>query len=115
VAYFMGAQFTGVADFAQAQFTGMAYFGGAQFTGVAYFGEAQFISGVDFGDARVGGVDFGHARVASTAVPGSVWPPGWTTRPAKADNGEDPAFRYLTRWRRPNLRVPDPKEATPIT
>ncbi len=96
VAYFMGAQFTGV-DFAKAQFTGVAYFGGAQFTGVAYFGDAQFIGGVDFGDVRVGGVDFGYARVASTAGQGSVWPPGWTTRPAKPDNGEDPAFLYLTR------------------
>jgi hypothetical protein len=35
--------------------------------------------------------------VASAAEPGSVWPPGWTTRPAKPDHGEDPAFLYLAR------------------
>jgi hypothetical protein len=86
-ANFMGAHFTGVAYFMGAQFTGVADFAEAQFTGVAYFGGAQFIGGVDFGDARV----------ASTAGPGSVWPPGWTTRPAKPDNGEDPTFLYLTR------------------
>jgi hypothetical protein len=50
-------------------------FSTAQFTGVAYFEDG---------------------RVASTAVPDSGWPPGWTTRPAKPDNGEDPAFLYLT-------------------
>jgi hypothetical protein len=104
VAHFMRAQFTGVADFAQAQFTGMAYSGGAQFTGVAYFGEAQFISGADFGDARVDGVDFGHARVASTAVPDSVWPPGWTTRPAKPDKRG-----------RPRLPVPDQGRGGPTS
>lgn len=75
-AAFTRAQFTGEAHFEDAQFTGRAYFGGARFTGEAYFG---------------------GARVASAAEPASIWPPGWTTRHAKPDNGEDPAFLYLAR------------------
>jgi uncharacterized protein YjbI with pentapeptide repeats len=119
---FGGAQFTGEADFGGAQFTGGASFGSAQFTGGADFGGAQFTGGASFwraqftrrapyfGDAQFTGradfagtqftreANFGGARViSSTAEPGSVWPPGWTTRPAKPDNGEDPAFQYLTR------------------
>jgi hypothetical protein len=34
--------------------------------------------------------------VTSAAEPGSAWPPGWTTRAAEPDNGEYPAFLYLT-------------------
>lgn len=66
--------------------------------GTAYFLGAQFTSGADFGGAQfTDKVDFGGARVASAAEPNSVWPLGWTTRPAKPDNGEDPAFLYLAR------------------
>lgn len=75
-AYFGGAQCTRPASFRRAQFTGGAYFGSAQFTGEA---------------------DFGDARVASVAESETVWPPGWVARPAKPDNGEDPAFLHLTK------------------
>jgi Pentapeptide repeats (9 copies) len=87
MADFWGAQFTGGTDFGGAQFTGEALFWGAQFTGRANFSGAQFMDRVFFEGARV----------ASAAESGSVWPPGWTTRPAQPDNGEDPAFRYLTK------------------
>ncbi|MGH3810409.1 MAG: pentapeptide repeat-containing protein [Pseudonocardiaceae bacterium] len=60
---------------------------GAQFTGEATFKDARF----------TGGANFEGARVASAAEPDSVWPPGWMTRPANPDNGEDPAFLYLTK------------------
>jgi pentapeptide repeat protein len=113
------AQFTGMVDFSDAQFTGVTYFHGAhitngalfkgaQFTDVADFRNAQFTGVANFGGARFGGADFSgaeftdepifaFARVASAAEPGSVWQPGWTTRPAKPDNGEDSAFLYLTK------------------
>ncbi|MBW0010615.1 MAG: pentapeptide repeat-containing protein [Pseudonocardiales bacterium] len=97
-ANFGGAQFTGTANFEGAQFTDTANFGGAQFTGPAHFVGAQFTDTAYFRDAQfTSGVNFEDTRMASTAGPGSVWPPGWTTRPAKPDNGEDPAFLYLTR------------------
>jgi hypothetical protein len=108
-AHFEGAQFTGEANFklAQlargahfelAQFTGGADFGGAQFTGETNFKLAQFTGGADFGGAHFGReAHFGDARVTSATSPGTVWPPGWTTRPAKPDKGEDPAFLYLTK------------------
>ena len=75
------------ADLTSAQFTEGASFNGVQFTGTAEFGGAQF----------TGETDFDGARVTLAAEPKSVWPPGWTTRPAEPDNGEDPAFRYLTK------------------
>jgi uncharacterized protein YjbI with pentapeptide repeats len=107
-AYFGGAQFTREANFEGAQFTDEAFFSaeftgradflGAQFTGAADFRGAQFTSGAYFGGAQfTREANFERARMASTAKPGTVWPPGWTTRPAKPDNGEDPAFRYLTK------------------
>jgi uncharacterized protein YjbI with pentapeptide repeats len=95
-ANFLGARFTGEADFRGAQVTGEANFLGARFTGEADFRFAQFTGGADFGGAQFAGeADFGGAWAASAAEPRSVWPPGWTTRPAQPDNGEDPAFRYL--------------------
>jgi pentapeptide repeat protein len=75
------------AVFTRAHFVGRASFGGAQFTGETNIGYAKF----------TGWADFKGARVASAAETGAVWPMGWTTRPAKPDNGEDPAFLYLTR------------------
>jgi uncharacterized protein YjbI with pentapeptide repeats len=113
-AFFRGAQFTGKADFEDAQFIGKPFFGGAQFTFRADFTGTQFTGGADFGrEARstrgnfrvplleiaqfTGEVFFEAARVASAAKSGSAWPAGWTTRPADPGNGEDPAFRYLTK------------------
>jgi len=120
-ASFKGARFTGEALFSYAQFTGMASFEDAQFTGEALFRGVQFTGGVSFEDVQFTGVassenaqftddasfegtqftdwaaNFEGARVASTAEPDTVWPPGWTTRPAQPDSGEDPAFLYLTR------------------
>ncbi len=107
-AIFEGAQFTGLAVFGHAQFTGNASFRGAQFTGVAFFVHAQFTDDASFKGAQFTNATFQDAqftdkssfegaRVASTAERGSVWPPGWTTRPARPDNGEDPAFLYLAR------------------
>jgi uncharacterized protein YjbI with pentapeptide repeats len=99
---FTGAQFPGGAFFRDAQFPNRAFFEGAQFTGGAFFGGVQFLGGVLFTGAQFpGGADFEGARVASVAEPGSVWPPGWTTRPANPDNGEDPACLYLTRIEEP--------------
>jgi uncharacterized protein YjbI with pentapeptide repeats len=118
---FVGAQFTDRACFADVQFTGGALFGGAQFTDVAgfysvqfigradseaipaYFVGAQFNGRPDFGGARVVSIleiletGFGGARMALTLEAGTVWTPGWITRSAKPDNGEDPAFLYLAR------------------
>jgi uncharacterized protein YjbI with pentapeptide repeats len=119
-ANFQDAQFTGAADFRSAQFTSGAYFGeaqftreanfeGAQFTGEANFQNAQFTGRANFLSAQFTGranflgaqftreANFEGARVVSTAKPGTVWPPGWTTRPAKPDDGEDLAFLYLTK------------------
>jgi uncharacterized protein YjbI with pentapeptide repeats len=97
-AYFGSAQFTVRADFRHAQFTGRANFEGAQFTDVAYFEGAQFTGMTHFEGAQFTGVaNFRIARVTSAAEPISVWPPGWMTRPAEPDNGEDPAFLYLAR------------------
>lgn len=118
-ASFLITEFTGGASFAHAQFTGEAFFVGAQFADWADFEGAQFKDRTEFGDVQFANgasfvraeftgeafflgahfkdrADFEGARVASAAEPGSIWPPGWTTRPAKPDNGEDPAFRYLT-------------------
>ncbi|MGH3979206.1 MAG: pentapeptide repeat-containing protein [Pseudonocardiaceae bacterium] len=81
----MGARFTSNADFRNAQFTSNASFGNAQFTGYASFGDAQFAGEADFGGALAVGLD------------STTWPPGWTTRPATPDTGEDPDFLYLTR------------------
>ena len=87
---FHSAQFTcttRTTSFSDAQFTAEAYFTGAQFTGTAYFDGAQFTTLLAFFDG------------AHASGPGleTVWPPGWTTRPAQPDNGEDPAARYLVR------------------
>ncbi|MGA9693580.1 MAG: pentapeptide repeat-containing protein [Pseudonocardiaceae bacterium] len=86
-AYFGGAQFIGGADFWGAQFSHWTYFVGAQFTSVVRFERAQFTDRADFEGTRV----------TLAAEPESVWPPGWTTRSAKPDNREDPAFLYLTK------------------
>ncbi|MGH3831030.1 MAG: pentapeptide repeat-containing protein [Pseudonocardiaceae bacterium] len=106
---FQYAQFTGETSFEDVRFTDGAYFAGTRFNGETYFGNvrltgetyfvgAQFTGETSFEDVRfTGGANFEGARVASAAGPGSVWPPGWTTRPAKPDNGEDPAFLYLTK------------------
>ena len=111
-AYFDGAQFTGLASFAGAQFTGGASFDGAQFTRLAYFARAQFHGGASFDGAQFTGVAYfasvqftrvtlGGARFTGRnrfdGVLETVWPPGWTTRPAQPDNGEDPAAQYLVR------------------
>jgi len=83
-AHFTRAQFTDEAYFTRAEFTGWASFYGARFTHEAYFIRAQFASVVDFDRSCASG-------------PGlkTVWPPGWTTRTAQPDNGEDPAAQYL--------------------
>ncbi|MBV9161144.1 MAG: pentapeptide repeat-containing protein [Pseudonocardiales bacterium] len=106
---FSVTQFTRTADFSVTQFTGMADFRGAQFTGTADFRGARFTGGTDSSGARFTGgadfrsaqfteeADFRGARVALAAEPGSAWPPGWLTRSAQPDNGEDPAFLYLAR------------------
>jgi hypothetical protein len=103
------AQFTGDADFSSVQFTGRAFFSGAQFADWASFSNAQFSGGTSFEDAQFTGkasfsgaqfmdkVFFERARVASTTKLDSVWPSGWTTRHAEPHNGEDSAFRYLTK------------------
>jgi hypothetical protein len=118
---FEDAQFTGKANFQSATFTHTANFEGATFSGGASFRNVQFPfsrllpiwgrwafsrwgrSAIPFpfprhrADFEPGETSFEGARVASAAEPGSVWPPGWTTRPAKPDDGEDPTFRYLTK------------------
>lgn len=105
-AQFMRARFIGKADFVSAQFTSKADFVGAQFIDEALFMGAQFISDADFNDVRfIGSTDFDSAqfngkvnfaaRVASTAALDAVWPPGWRTRSAESNNGEDAAFLYL--------------------
>lgn len=101
-AYFRGAQFVSEANFRGAQFTGGADFRGAQFTGGANFWSAQFTGMADFKDAQFTvEANFGGARVTRSSglvfQAGSLWPPGWTTRPAKPDDGEDPVFLYLTK------------------
>ena len=107
-AIFTGAEFAGRADFCGARFTDAlfvdtkfadkAYFLNVQFADKAYFLNVQFADKASFKGAQfTGGADFEGTRVASAAEPGSVWPPGWTTRPARPDNGEDPAFLYLTK------------------
>jgi uncharacterized protein YjbI with pentapeptide repeats len=98
---FAGARFTGGANFVDARFTGGANFRGAQFTGGAEFRGAQFTDAADVRGIRfTGEPTFEGARVASEA--GNFWPPGWTTRPANRDNGEDPAFLYLTKVEKPS-------------
>jgi uncharacterized protein YjbI with pentapeptide repeats len=97
-AYYSVARFTGRADFRNAQFTGGANFDSAQFSDGAYFRNAQFTDWAYFEGAQLtGGANFGGGWVISAAEPVSVWLPGWTTRPADPDNGEDPAFLYLTK------------------
>ncbi|MDQ2883930.1 MAG: pentapeptide repeat-containing protein [Actinomycetota bacterium] len=118
-AYFEGAQFAGRTHYRYAQFGGGASFGHAQFGGAAtfegaWFGGGAFFEGAWFGGGAFfegaqfagwaifegawfgGGAFFGDARVARAAKPGTVWPPGWTTRPAKPRDRENPDFRYLT-------------------
>jgi uncharacterized protein YjbI with pentapeptide repeats len=104
---FWAAHFNGRADFASVQFTDMVSFEGALFIDMANFEDAQFADIVDVADVQftgeanfrdaqfTGETNFEGARVAPTVKPGTVWPPGWTTRPAEPDNGEDPAFLYL--------------------
>jgi hypothetical protein len=122
---FEGARFTGKADFHRARFTRKADFKFAQFNGGASFRSAQFPlwgsnvlphwvfvlfgpkvdchfadnwnSFFHLGGVGPGEADFEGARVDSAAEPDVMWPPGWTTRPSEPDNGEDPAFLYLTK------------------
>jgi hypothetical protein len=102
---FRDTQFTGEASFEDAKFTAEAIFMGAKFTDLADFVSSRFTGEASFRDAQftfrnayfTDQPDFERARVASTAGPVSVWPLGWTTRPAKPGNGEDPTFLYLTR------------------
>jgi uncharacterized protein YjbI with pentapeptide repeats len=108
-AYFGGAQFSSGASFEYVQFTGGACFEYVQFTGGADFVRAEFTDGANFVRAEFSSracfenaqftdeAYFMGARVASLAEPGSVWPWGWTTRSAKPEDGEDPAFLYLTK------------------
>ncbi len=107
-AFFRGAQFTGTAFFDRARFTDLAVFVRARFTGGADFSGVRFTGGAIFDGARfTGGALFDDTQYTGTADftgaytsgPGreTVWPPGWTTRHAQPDNGEDPAFRYLVR------------------
>ncbi|HET9118384.1 MAG TPA: pentapeptide repeat-containing protein, partial [Pseudonocardiaceae bacterium] len=79
----------GYADFVDARFTDQAIFAGARFTEMIDFMGARFTNGANFASAQFAEMaNLRRARVASAAAPGSVWPPGWTTRPAKPDNGE---------------------------
>ena len=89
-ANFLDAQFTYNAEFGRAQFIGKPY---SQGIGLANFRGARFTGGTGF----KGAFDFEGARVTSAAEPDAVWPPGWTTRPAKPDMREDPDFLYLTK------------------
>jgi uncharacterized protein YjbI with pentapeptide repeats len=119
-ALFAGTQFTHIADFRSTQFTDEADFGFAQFDG-ALFSDVRFTGPADFRGVKfngpvsflrtqfTGGADFdcaqfsvppshfASARVASAAELDTAWLPGWTTRPAEPDNGEDPAFLCLTK------------------
>ena len=97
-AFFDGAQFTGEAYFADARFTDTAVFGGAQFTDTADFAGAQFTGWINFAGVEFTSLtSFAFAQFTKAAVETGRWPPGWTTRPAQPDKGEDPAFRYLVR------------------
>jgi len=103
-AHFLRSEFAGGANFAEAKFTGIAHFGGVQFAGPTYFAEAQFAAGwAYFGGAHfTGGANFEGVQVDSDAEQNSVWPSGWTTRSAQPHDGEDPAFRYLTKMEHSN-------------
>ena len=91
------AQFSG-ALFSDVRFTGPADFRGVQFGPVSFMG-TQFTGGADFDCAQFSVLPnhFASARVSSAAELDTAWLPGWTTRPAEPDNGEDRAFRYLTK------------------
>ena len=96
---------TGHREIRRGQVRCRAKFDGAEFPGMCNFRDAQFAASVTFSDAEflisrhaVG--LFEGARVASTAQQGSVWPPGWMTRPAKPANGEDPPSYTSPRLRR---------------
>ncbi|MDQ2884001.1 MAG: pentapeptide repeat-containing protein [Actinomycetota bacterium] len=116
-ASFEDAQFTGGANFEDAKFVDEADFMGSQFTG----GGADYTCAANFRDTQFVYThfdlpDFEGARVvASAAGLNSGWPPGWTTRPAKPDHGEDPAFLYLTEVEEAQPRGTDPERGTPIT
>jgi hypothetical protein len=47
-------------------------------------------------------VDVICAYLRMSHTPAGKQPPGWTTRPAEPDNGEDPAFLYLVRMEESN-------------
>ena len=84
--------------FSDVRFTGPADFRGVQFGPVSFMG-TQFTGGADFDCAQFSVLPnhFASARVSSAAELDTAWLPGWTTRPAEPDNGEDRAFRYLTK------------------
>jgi uncharacterized protein YjbI with pentapeptide repeats len=97
-ANFEDAWFTSTADFTRAQFADRPNFEDTRFTGWTFFKHTQFMDGVSFKNTQLmPWAWFEDAWVASAAKRSSVWPPGWTTRPAQPDNGEDPAFLYLTK------------------
>ena len=101
-AFFDDARFTDRVSFDHARFTGPARFRGAQFTGLASFKNAQFsFTAAQFPGLSplaclqfTGPVDFAGAHISGPGME-TVLPPGWKTRPAQLDKGEDPAARYL--------------------
>ncbi|WP_432088486.1 pentapeptide repeat-containing protein [Streptomyces sp. bgisy095] len=68
-ASFVGAQFSGAAQFGEAQFSGNAWFIGAQFSGNAWFGEAQFSGAAWFTGAQFSGA----AEFIDTQFSGGAW------------------------------------------
>lgn len=97
-ANFVDAQFTLGAHFGNGHFTDRVYFWNARFSGDIYFGGAQFLGKADFEGAQFTvEPNLEGAQVTAASEAQSVWPPGWTTRLAKPENDEDPAFRYLTK------------------
>ena len=108
-AFFQGTRFAHRASFENVQFADEASFEDAQFGGGAFFQEVRFGGGAFFQGARFGGwaifegvqfsdgAFFEDAQAALAAKQGTVWPQGWTTRPANPGNRwEDSAFLYLT-------------------
>jgi uncharacterized protein YjbI with pentapeptide repeats len=105
---FTDAQFTDLAEFTYTEFTGGAHFEGAQFTSGAHFAP-QFRVSQPPRETSTQMAIFDQfllfpativlegARIPLSATLSCVWPSDWTTRPANPDNGEDPAFLFLTK------------------
>lgn len=92
-ARFEEADFAEEVSFSGAQFTGDALFNGAQFAEDAWFDSAQF----------TGVVWFDGARVASGARSVKL-PAGWTTRAARATEGEEEGWLYVEESKGANPR-----------